>query len=517
MSPRLAASPVAAEESRIAVIDLGSNTFRLVVFRYRPGGPFHLVDEIRDTVRLSAGQRRGRLRREAIERGARTAGLYAAFCRAAGIDEVVAVATSAIRDAANQAEVLDALARQGLEARVLSAEEEARYAYVGAINATTLVDGLIVDVGGGSMQVARVAGRELRQSMSHPVGAVRMTEAFLADERPGRAALRALRRHLAEELAPHAWAHDQDGRMVGVGGSVRTLAAMAQKRAEYPLSEVHGYPLTRDAIGELIDEMAALPAGQRDRLPGLKSDRADIMLAGAVVIDAVMEHAGAERLEVCAHGLREGIFFERFLAPAKPPLVPDVRRSSVLNVAAAYRYDRQHCEQVAHLACMLLDQLARLGLHPGDERERGVLWAAGILHDVGVLVDYNDHHKHSYYLVLNAGLPGFRHRELALVALLVRSHRKAPPSVDPLGSVLGRGGEGLLLRLAACLRIAEQLERGRAQIVRELRCTLEDDAVRVDVVAEGDPSVAVWAAAQEGPTFETAFGRRLEIVPDPAG
>jgi exopolyphosphatase/guanosine-5'-triphosphate,3'-diphosphate pyrophosphatase len=515
MVVRLAPPPTpAADERRVAVVDLGSNTFRIVVFRQDRLGAFRLADEIRDVVRLSSGQQQGRLAPDAIARARRTARMYASFCRACGIDEVVAVATSAIREAENRDEVVAAIAQEGLPVRVLSAEDEARYAYLGVTNATTLRHGLILDVGGGSAQLARVVDRGLRQTWSAPVGAVRMTEAFLPGERASRAGMKALRRHVASALSPAGWAHLDEGRLVGVGGSIRTLAAMAQKASGYPLGEVHGYTLTRPALEQLVEAMAALPARERDRLPGLKSDRADIMLAGALVVEAVMEHVGADRLEVSAHGLREGLFYERLLAPADPPLFPDVRRSSVLNAARNFRFEETHARHVAHLATRLFDELGRLGLHDGDERDRELLWAAGILHDVGVLVDYNDHHKHSYYLVLNAGLPGFRHRELAMVALLVRSHRKGPPSVEPLGPVVGGGGEARLLRLAACLRIAEQLERGRAQIVRDLRCRIEGDRVHVGVVARGDPDLAVWSAEREAPTFERAYGRALVLAPE---
>jgi exopolyphosphatase/guanosine-5'-triphosphate,3'-diphosphate pyrophosphatase len=230
------------------------------------------------------------------------------------------------------------------------------------------------------------------------------------------------------------------------------------------------------------------------------------------VVDAVMERVGVERLEVCAQGLREGIFWERYLAPSDPPLLPDVRRASVLNVAGTYHYDRVHAEHVARLALGLYEELARLGLHDGDDREREWLWAAGMLHDVGVLVDYNDHHKHSFYLVLNAGLPGFAHRELAMIALLVRAHRKGTPSLEGLGAVLERGDERRLGRLTACLRVAEQLERGRAQLVHSVRAALDNGAVRVDVRAEGDARLAVWSAAQQTGVFERAFGRRLEVA-----
>jgi exopolyphosphatase / guanosine-5'-triphosphate,3'-diphosphate pyrophosphatase len=494
---------------------MGSNTFRLVVYNWTPGGPHRLSDEIREAVRLASGVSGGRLQEDAIERAVGAARLFGAFCRASGVDEVQALATSALRDATNRKEALRRIAADGgLEARVLSAEDEARYGWLGAVNSTTLRDGLVLDVGGGSVQVSEVAGRALERAMSAPLGAVRMTDAFLSRSRARRGDIAALRAHVAERLEEHAWISRHGGRLVGVGGTVRTLAVMAQKRRDYPLDEIHGYRLGRDELEALIGDMAALPAASRSRLPGLKADRADITLAGAVVIDSVMERIGVERIEVCAQGLREGVFWERYLAPADPPLLPDVRRASVLNVAGVYHFDRAHADHVARLSLGLYEELARLGLHEGDDSEREWLWAAGMLHDVGVLVDYNDHHKHSFYLVLNAGLPGFDHRELAMIALLVRAHRKGQgqPSLEGLGGVLRPGDEARLGQLAACLRVAEQLERDRAQRVRSVSAALDDGAVRVAVRSEGDARLAVWSAAQQAGAFERAFGKRLEIA-----
>ena len=507
---------MSADERRLAVIDMGSNTFRLVVFRYRPGGSFQLVDEIRDVVRLSGGAGPEGLSADAVERASHTVSLYAAFCQAAGLDDVAPVATSAVRDAANAAEALDALSAGGaLPLRILSAEEEAWYGYLGVVNSTTLGDGHVLDLGGGSVQISEVVGRKLGRTLSRPLGAVRMTERFLPRQRAGRADLKALRKHVAKELGEVPWLERSGGRMVGIGGTIRTLAAMAQRRERYALDEIHGYLLTRESLEERIDAMAELPARERGRLPGLKHDRADITLAGAVVISTALEHLGVDRIEICAQGLREGIFYERFLAPAEPPLIADVRRQSVLNLVDIYRCERPHSERVTDLALAVYDELARLGLHTLEHPERELLWAAGMLHDAGVMVDYNDHHKHGYYLVLNAGLPGFRHRELAMVALLVRSHRKALPATAPLEGALDPDDEERLARLAACLRVAEQLERGRAGGIREVRMEAPDGTVLLAVRAEGDPAVALWSAALEAPAFERAFGRRLELAVDP--
>lgn len=508
---RVAPTSDERDERRVAIVDLGSNSFRLVVFRYRPAGAFALIDEIRDAVRLSAGAVGGVLQPDAVARATAAVRTYAAFCRTTGVPDVVAVATSAIRDARNQDAVLAAFAGQGLEARVLSTREEAYYGYLGIVNSTTLDDGYFLDIGGGSAQVGRVSRRALERSVSEPIGAVRMTEAFLSSPRTKRGEIKAMRRHVAGLLRGVGWLAADGLPLVGTGGAIRTLAAMAQRRSEYPLAEIHGYPLTREAIAATVEQLVALPVSQRSRLPGLKADRADIILAGAVTADVVMELAGVEAMEVCSEGLREGLFYERFLAPADPPLFPDVRRSSILNVAERYGYDAPHTEHVARLALELFDGTARAGLHSGDALEREWLWAASMLHDIGVVVDYHDHHKHGFYLVLNAGLPGFTHRELVLVALLVRAHRKSPAGFDWLRPVLLDGDEERFWRLATCLRLAEQLERDRAQLVRGVAVRARGTTVTVTLRADTDPSVALWSAGQEAAVFERAFDRRLRL------
>ena len=319
---------------RLAVVDLGSNTFRLVVFEYTlPDGPFRLVDEIREVVRLTAGTGPGApISDDAIARAARVARLFAGYCRNSDIDEVRAVATSAIRDAPNSADVLQAIVDGGLPARIITGEEEARYGYLGAVNGTTLTHGLIAELGGGSIQVGRVDDRLLTHSMSRPLGAVRMTDAFMEGPVSTRDDVKRLRRHAVDVFRLDPWISDGQ-RVVAMGGALRTLAAMAQKASDYPLGEVHGYVLTRTALRDLIERMVALPKRERKRIPGLKSDRADIMLAGAVVVDALMQVAGVDRIEICAEGLRWGVFWEAYVAPEDPPLVRDVRGAAVRDLA----------------------------------------------------------------------------------------------------------------------------------------------------------------------------------------
>ena len=503
------------DASRVAVIDLGSNSFRLVVFSSIAGRWWRRTDEIYEPVRIGAGEgETGALQAAPMERALHTIEAYAHFCRASGlaVEAVLAVATSAIRDADNREVFLSrAFEVSGLPVRVLSREEEARYGYLAAVNSTTLAAGAMLDLGGGSVQLVGVAERDARELGSWPLGAVRMTEQFLPGDAPAtRKQLKALRAHVHETLAEGApWLAATGERLVGIGGTVRNLGAAAQRRAELPSFGVQGFVLERRTLSEMIDELAEMTPAERARVPGIKPERGDLILAGAAVVEGVLEAGEFPALEVTEAGLREGIFFERYLAPDER--FAEVRESSVRNLANQYPIEQHHVEHVVALALQMYDALVEQGVLDSEGLERELLWAAAMLHDIGMTVDYDDHHKHSRYLILNAGLPGFSPREVALIAQATRYHRKGSPSFGELAPLMHEGDDALLARSSALLRLAEQLERSRDQLVREARVAVEDGRVRLELVHDGDVSVARWAAERQRELFQQAFGRKLEI------
>ena len=458
-------------------------------------GWWRRTDEIYEAVRIGEGlAASGELGSEPMQRALATVEVFAHFCRATGIDEVEVVATSAIRDASNRDEFL---ARAALPARVLSAEAEAHYGYLAAVNSTTLGDGWVLDLGGGSLQLSRVVGRLAREERSWKLGAVRMTERFGEDRK-------ALRKHVASKIDSVA-----GGRLVAIGGTARNLAAADQVLRSLPSFGVQGHVIPRDALVELVDELAGRSPAERAKLRGIKPERGDIILAGAQTILSVLDIGGFDGVEVTEAGLREGVFFSRWLEPEE--LFDDVRRQSVLNLAGLYHVDHAHTEHVARLALGLFDELAAAGLHDGDAVERELLWAAAALHDIGMTVDYDDHHKHSRYLVLNGGLPGFSPREVALIGQAVRYHRKGTPGLGPFGPLMHRGDQQLLLRLSVLLRLAEDLERPRDQLVQAVDAVIDGERVELRLQAEGDVSVSRWAAARETDLFASAFGRELVV------
>ena len=501
----------------LGVIDLGSNSARLMVAHYTPGEVFQITDEVSRRVRLSEGMGPDNLLRPAaMKRALETLQLFKAFCAANGVRRLIPVATAAVRDAVNQAEFLAAVQKATkLKFRVLTGEAEAYFGALGAINSLGLQSGLVLDVGGGSAEVSEVRGGQFRRGVTSQLGAVRLTEIYL-DRTPVKAVDAArLNDHISATLSMIDWMDvGPGGQFVGLGGTVRALARIDRNARRYPLGLVHGYELELERLERLIDRLRVLPIEDRARkISGLQADRADIILAGAMVVAGVLRRAGADRLRVCGQGLREGLFYREFLRPAKPPILPDVREFSIFNLARLYGYDNEHAHHVSRLALSLFDQLAALGRHAYGEAERDLLWAAAQLHDIGTVVDYYDHHKHSAYIILNAGLPGWTHRETALIALLCQYHRKGAPDVKPYTRLLTRGDEERAARLAALLRLAEYLDRSRAQTVAGLKLRADGKRLRLRVTARAraDAQVEVSEAQRSASLFESAFHCKLTV------
>jgi exopolyphosphatase/guanosine-5'-triphosphate,3'-diphosphate pyrophosphatase len=300
--------------------------------------------------------------------------------------------------------------------------------------------------------------------------------------------------------------------MAGIGGTVRNLASVVMLEEELPSFGVQGFSLERTALEALIERLAEMTPAERRRVPGLKPERGDLILAGAVVVATVMDVCRFDALEVTEAGLREGVFYEELLAGASPPLLPDVRAAAVRNLAAQYHPDEAHTEHVAFLALEMWDALSDAGMHPGRADERELLWAAAMLHDIGTAVDYDDHHKHSRYLILNAGLPGFSPRETAIIGQAARYHRKGHPGMRMYAPLARKGDEELLARCSALLRIAEQLERSRDQSIQHAHVAVEDGTVELRLESEGDIAVSRWGALRQADVFKRAFDRDLAVV-----
>ena len=528
-----AAGAAGQPPNQSAVIDLGSNSWRLVIYSYgteAAGTWWKRTDELYETVRIGEGMEGVNppaLTAAAMTRGLETLTVFERFCLANHLsgDDVHVFATSAIRDAANSAQFRRRVSRQtGYKVELLSAEQEAHYGYVAALNSSTLQDGVVLDIGGGSLQLIEVQGRRQRHVVSFPLGAVRMTERFLSESNArGRVRTRdiqRLRAHVEKTLWGVDWLRGRGGRLVATGGAVRNLAAAAMRGGRGPIVGngsidlgVQGFVVDAEVMEELAAGLTQMTLAQRRQMPGIKPGRADIILAAALTLQTVMrvgEFAGMEATEA---GLRDGIFLARTILSEDQPLFPDVREAAVRNLAIQYESDLRHTEHVARLSSQMHRSLADAGLITAADGEAELLWAAAMLHDVGVTISYDDHHKHSRYLILSADLPGFDPRERALIAQMARYHRKGASKLGEWAPLGRPGDEALLARCSMILRLAEHLERGRDQSVSEVRLQTNGDGVALHLHADGDLTLPRWSVERYGDdeAFERVFGRPLVI------
>lgn len=405
-----------------AVIDMGSNTARLVIYRSAPVGPPWSVFESKEDPRLMQGvQPDGRLTETARRQGASTLARFRRLLDVHGVREIHAVATSAVRDAPNRASFASEVQRRcGFRLRVLSAADEARYAYLGVASSLPLRDDLLIDLGGGSLQLMAVRSGRLRESLSMPMGALRLHRRFIEHDPPKRKELEALEDHVQKGLKPlDALEPTDDERVIGVGGTTRSLAHVMEAIRSYPLPRVHGYTMRTRDLERLFEILSESSVQVRREMPGLSTDRADIVVAGLAVVLGVLHRRGAERMVVSGCGIREGLAQEALGRPP-PSSAEEMARGSALAALWASGIDAAHARRVREVSLELFDLTARA--HRLGEEERLALEVASLLHDVGTTLSYPGHAAHSAYILRSRPLYGLSHRGFLLASLAAGMH-----------------------------------------------------------------------------------------------
>lgn len=494
---------------RLAVIDLGSNTARIVIYDYQPGTSFRFVDELRETVRLGEGlATTGKLSEAAVGRALLTLRTFTRFARGVGAERIVAAATSASRDASNGLQFL-ALAREIVpELQVLSGNEEAELGVLAVANSFAFASAWVIDLGGGSLQISRMEARRFVSGTSFPLGAVRTNERFLKDP-PQASQITALRNQVLEQLAePLHEIRSNSFPLVAMGGTVRDLAQAIQKASDYPLDLLHGYFLPRSALATLVRKLTHRSAKARAQIPGISSDRADVIAAGALTYLTILEATEQEGLYVSGSGIREGLLY-RELFPF-PHLVPEVRSFTVQLLAERYLEPSPHPARVQNLAEKIFDGLAPLHLlTPAAKR---LLLEAAYLSEIGNHISPYQSHLHSEYLLTAQPLPGFSHQEQAALALLVRYQHKGTPKLGAFARLgYSPGSAQKLLQLAVILRLAQSLERVKAGRVQQIQVNLEPGVVKIEVSSNEGLELELWEARKHSELFKTAFGQSLKL------
>jgi exopolyphosphatase / guanosine-5'-triphosphate,3'-diphosphate pyrophosphatase len=501
---------------RIAAIDVGSNSVRLLVAEYDPASGLSVIDELKDQPRLAAGlAATGRLNDAAIDRAIQSLSRMREVCQRRGVQRIAAVATAAVREAENGPWFVRRV-RQELDIplRIIDAETEAALSYRSVAHHFRLVGErtLVADIGGGSLELIGAVDGLVELTLSLPLGAVRLTELHLPGERPSHKEVEALRgqvrKQLKRSISGKAWAA---ATVIGSGGTFTSLGRMVQARRGLPAGDtVHGVSVTAAEVEQLVDWVASRKPEERRQIPGLNPERADIILAGLSVTAELLDLVRSRSITVSAFGLREGLLLE--MAGAQETIQRDPLRL-FREFAERCQCDRRHVEHVRYLALQLFDQLAgELGCRP---EERALLEAASLLHDVGQLVSYRKHHKHSYQLLMHAERLGLPARDRALVALISRYHRRTGPRrKHPEFAALPPGDQELVRRVSALLRVADGLDRGHTAAVETVSTELTADNLIVRIaprLAGADLGLECWGGSRKADVLAKMLQRDVII------
>jgi exopolyphosphatase/guanosine-5'-triphosphate,3'-diphosphate pyrophosphatase len=501
---------------RIAAIDVGTNSIHMIVVEQQRHG-YRVIDKEKDMVQLGRGSLEGRpLTAEAIERGVEAMRRMAGIAERWQVKDVIAVATSAIREAPNGKKFISAAQKaSGIRVRVISGEEEADYIYRAVRGALDFHGGtaLAIDIGGGSVELIVGTQSEVFLTASEPVGALRMSQKFRLDEAVTPAEIEACRSFVRKRLRKPLSSIAGIGFdfTVGTSGTIVALATLAAS-GESMTSGLRW--LSRKRLRDLIDAFTPLSATERARRFAIDERRAETILGGAVVLDEIMRKLDVEQLRATDAALREGIV-EHVLEEAESGAgrarrTGSVRRSSVMALVARSDVETTHATQVAKLALRIFDQTQEL--HRLRTGERELLEYAALLHEVGMHVSYQDHQKHSYYLISHAGLRGFTSDQVAVVANTARYYRKsAPKDGDENLAQLSSAQREVVRKLVAILRIADALDRGRRRAVRDVGVEAGERAVAFRVRLRGEAEVEMAAAVKRARFFGKVFEKDVDF------
>lgn len=515
----------------IAAIDLGTNSLHMVVVKIDPTLPaFSIIAREKETVRL--GDRNlttGELKPEIIKSAIAALGRFQEVAKTINAETIIAVATSAVREAPNGKDFLHRIETElGLSVDLISGQEEARRIYLGVLSGMEFNNQphMIIDIGGGSTELILGDSNEPRTLTSTKVGAVRLTSELITTDPISNTEfqqLQAYARGMLERSVDEVLANLELGespRLVGTSGTIETLAMIyAREKSGVIPSTLNGYQFSLKDLRELVNRLRKLSNSERAAIPGMPDKRAEVILAGAVILQEAITLLGSESVTVCERSLREGVIVDWMLTHGliedKLRYQSSVRERNVLKLANKYHVNLEYSDRVAKFAQSLFDQTQGI-LHHWGADERQLLWAAAILHNCGHYISHSSHHKHSYYLIRNGELLGYTETEIEIVANLARYHRKSPPKKkhEDYQNLLTKDQRQMVSQLSAILRLAVALDRRQIGAIAQVQCECYPQLRQCNLLIlpskyDDDCALELWSLDYKKGVFEEEFGVKL--------
>jgi exopolyphosphatase / guanosine-5'-triphosphate,3'-diphosphate pyrophosphatase len=508
---------------RLAAIDIGTNSFHLIIVEVDTNtGSFNILGREKENVRLGSGSTDMKyLNDEAMARGIDALKRFKAMADSANAS-VRAIATSAVREAKNQQEFITRVKQEtGIKIEVASGVEEARYIYLGILQALPVFGKktLLIDIGGGSTEFLIGHRRDIIYDNSLKLGAIRLTQRFFTEKEIDSKSIKACMRFISGHMSnvTREMARYNFETAVGSSGTIINLANIINLRRGGEVdAKLNNFTFAKDELFEVVDEiLAAKTLKQRLKIPGLDPARADIISAGAVILEQIFKELKIKEMTISEYALREGIIFdtiEKKYMLKKGDHLSDIRFRSVMHALENFRIEKEHAMHVTGLALRIFDETAELHMLSSNERE--YLEAAAILHEAGAFVSHSQHHRHSYYLIRNTEMLGFTENEKEIIANVARYHRKSHPKAKhPDYSKLSAEDQLVIKKLAAILRIADGLDRSHTSSINNIKCSIDDKYAEFSISSSNDANIEleIWGAESKKALFEETFGVNVKF------
>jgi exopolyphosphatase/guanosine-5'-triphosphate,3'-diphosphate pyrophosphatase len=510
----------------LAAIDVGTNSFHLIVVKINEGGNFEIIDREKEVIRLSEGSS-GDIKfinPEAMTRA------ITALKRFKGIAdshnaEIRAVATSAVRESHNKNEFISKVFNETkIEIEVISGYEEARLIYLGILKAVPIYNKktLVFDIGGGSTEFVVGNKGKIIQSVSLKIGAVRLAQKFFPDYEITNPRLKDCRKWVEGEIFHAAELMKKEGFSLcaGSSGTIMSAGLMIQairKDAASNQTILNNFEFTKDELKVIEKEILARKSVEkRKKIPGLDEKRADIIPAGIIILSTIFDLFELDKMTISGYALREGIIIdtlqkEHLNGSTKPNLI-DIRKESVKHLAESSRYDVEHCRHISKFALKIFDDLKKL--HQLGDECREYLEAASILHDIGYHIAHTNHHHHSFYIIRNSELLGFNDNEISIIAHTSRYHRKSHPKKNHDDFIeLPEKTQQIIKKLSAILRVADSFDRTHKRIVQSVECRVKSNKIemKLDIKKGVNPEIELWSLERRKALFEEVYGKTISI------
>lgn len=519
------------EEQIIAAIDIGTNSIHMVIVEIEPSLPaFSIISKEKDTVRLGdRDPETGNLTQEAMDRSLAALSRCQDLAISLNANQIIAVATSATREAKNGLQFLQRIKDElDITVNLISGPEEARRIYLGVVSVMDLSDRpqVIIDIGGGSTELILADHKEPRFLSSTKIGAVRLSNEFVSTDPISKselAALKAYVRGMLERPTDEIWANlqlNENLGLIGTSGTIETIANIhaIEKQGTIP-NPLNGYQISRNDIEAIVNRLAGMSYQERYNVPGISDRRAEIIVPGAVILLETMKMLQLDSITICERALREGIIVDWMinngLISDRLKYQNEVRSRNVLKIAHKYQVDLESSQRIAQFALSLFDQTKGY-LHDWHQTERELLWAAAILHNCGLYISHSSHHKHSYYLIRHAELLGFTELELELIANIARYHRKSKPKKkhEEYQKIPHKTYQLIVRQLSAILRIAVALDRRHKGAIAEIYCKFNRDPqeLHLHLVPKeigDDCALELWSLNYKKDVFEEEYNLKL--------